>query len=171
MYNTYVVLIFKAPSSALMAPTTHGINPQSILGPQINWDLAHRRRELMETTGNSKIKYFLKPEIERIVDYAKGNRSKHFLINTLWHTGARISEALELTKKDFIFDEAGCFIKLITLKQKKELYRLVPVTDKRYIDEARMILGDLPKASHTKIWDITRMAFNQYLKPVAKELV
>lgn len=136
---------------------------------EIDWRLAYKRRELMAAKGGPATKYFLKPEIDHILDIAKDDRSKHFLINTLWHTGARISEALAVTKSDFILDQDGCFIRLPTLKRKTTKGRLVPVTDKLYLDEIRMNLGDLPKSGKTRIWTITRGTLNLYLSAVAKK--
>ena len=157
------------PATTAQAATTVDIanNPEPI-----NWELAYQRRELMEATGNTTIKYFFKPEIQMILDAAKDKRSKHFLINTLWHTGARVSEALALTKGDFIYHKTGCFVKLTTLKQKKngKESRLVPLADKTYIDESRMFLGDMPKAAKTPVWTITRATLNIYLANLAKEL-
>lgn len=158
--------IYSVPSSLLSVQEPRNHPP----APLINWQLAAKRRELTQLAGNNKICYLLKPEIDLILEKAKDNRSKHFLINTLWHTGARISEALALTKGDFIFDEAGSFVKLITLKQKKKHSRLLPLVDKSYLDEARMFLGDLPKAAKTPLWEMTRATFNVYLNKLSQQL-
>ena len=43
-------------------------------------------------------KYFVKPEIDRILGEARNNDKNYLLISILWQTGARISEILNVLK-------------------------------------------------------------------------
>lgn len=69
-------------------------------------------------------KYFTKEEVHRILDQAKTDRD-HLLIELLWRTGARISEALSIKAGDIdIYAKA---IKIRTLKQRSNSFRVVPI--------------------------------------------
>ncbi len=136
----------------------------------INWELAKQRRELTEFSGSVSIKYLLAPEVHSVLEALEHkSRRNHFLINTLWHTGARISEALALTKSDFIFNETGNFVRCRTLKQKKDSSRLIPITDKNYIKEARLFIQDI-KAAKQLLFPVGRGAVNLVLAQVGQEL-
>ena len=50
------------------------------------------------------IKYLLPVEVNALIEYLPGTDQKMF-IRTLWNTGARISEALALTARDFILTQ------------------------------------------------------------------
>ena len=62
-------------------------------------------------------KYLSKQEIHDILSFAVNPRD-YLLISLLWHTGARISEILELRVRDIDF--YGKTAKISTLKQKSK---------------------------------------------------
>ncbi len=84
-----------------------------------------------------KIKYFNQQEIQAILseDLKNKNYNHYLLCLTLAYTGARISEALEIKKKDInkIYDPTlekdHYYLNLITLKQKKKTVRNIPLHD------------------------------------------
>jgi len=70
-------------------------------------------------------KYFTREEIHRILDQAKDSPRDHLFLNLLWHTGARISELLQVRVSDI--DPYLKTIQLLTLKTKKRPVRVVPL--------------------------------------------
>ncbi len=146
---------------------------QSLL---IDWDyyLARRRSLLLEDT--TLPPYLLKPEITDLLDATK-NDIHHFLINTLWHTGGRISEVLSLTPAHFYFDGKHPEIILPTLKQKRGRpkagaikQRLLPVYDSDYIEEALRYLATHRRGKHEPLFDISRATADRWLKAAADTL-
>lgn len=83
--------------------------------------------------------YLLMPEIERLLNATLNDRHR-LLWDFIWHTGARISEALQVRPKDLVLDtqETSC-VSLVSLKlgAKKtkggEVRREVPITDTGFI--------------------------------------
>ncbi len=87
-------------------------------------------------------KYLLAPEVSALLHYVPDLRRK-MLLATLWNTGARINEALALTRGDFSLTPPYPFVQLATLKQRTEkaartagrmpasqqTHRLVPLSD------------------------------------------
>lgn len=61
-------------------------------------------------------KYLLAPEVSALLHYVPDLRRK-MLLATLWNTGARINEALALTRGDFSLTPPYPFVQLATLKQ------------------------------------------------------
>ncbi|EAX3717999.1 phage integrase family protein, partial [Salmonella enterica] len=64
-------------------------------------------------------KYLLAPEVSALLHYVPDLRRK-MLLATLWNTGARINEALALTRGDFSLAPPYPFVQLATLKQRTE---------------------------------------------------
>jgi integrase len=87
-------------------------------------------------------KYLLAPEVSALLHYVPDLHRK-MLLATLWNTGARINEALALTRGDFSLAPPYPFVQLATLKQRAEkaartagrapagsqAHRLVPLSD------------------------------------------
>ena len=79
------------------------------------------------------------------------------LLATLWNTGARINEALALTRGDFSLAPPYPFVQLATLKQRTEkatrtagrapagsqIHRLVPLSDHHYVSQLQMMVATL----------------------------
>ena len=79
------------------------------------------------------------------------------LFTTLWNTGARINEALALTRGDFSLSPPYPYVQLATLKQQGEKaargagrmpagtmpHRLVPLSDPQYIAQLEMMIATL----------------------------
>lgn len=64
-------------------------------------------------------KYLLAPEVSALHHYVPDLHRK-MLLATLWNTGARINEALALTRSDFSLAPPYPFVQLTTLKQRAE---------------------------------------------------
>ena len=80
-----------------------------------------------------------------------------YLLATLWNTGARINEALALTRGDFSLAPPYPFVQLATLKQRTEkaartagrtparqqTHRLVPLSDSWYVSQLQTMVATL----------------------------
>ncbi|EAA6839399.1 phage integrase family protein, partial [Salmonella enterica subsp. enterica] len=101
-------------------------------------------------------KYLLAPEVSALLHYVPDLHRK-MLLATLWNTGARINEALALTRADFSLAPPWPFVQLATLKQRAEkaartagrapagsqAHRLVPLSDKQYVSQLEMMVATL----------------------------
>ncbi|CCJ87562.1 Resolvase [Cronobacter dublinensis 582] len=67
-------------------------------------------------------RYLLAPEVSALLHYVPDLHRK-MLLATLWNTGARINEALALTRADFSLTSSLPFVQLATLKQLPESAR------------------------------------------------
>ncbi|EFE5553482.1 phage integrase family protein, partial [Escherichia coli] len=98
-------------------------------------------------------KYLLAPEVSALLHYVPDLRRK-MLLATLWNTGARINEALALTRGDFSLAPPYPFVQLATLKQRTEkaartagrmpagqqTHRLVPLSDSWYVSQLQTMV-------------------------------
>lgn len=73
----------------------------------------------MATAQDELPKYLLAPEVSALLHYVP-DRHRKMLLATLWNTGARINEALALTRGDFSLAPPDPFVQLATLKQREE---------------------------------------------------
>ena len=124
-------------------------------------------------------KYLLAPEFSALRHYVPDLHRK-MLLATLWNTGARINEALALTRRDFSLVPPYPFVQLATLKQRAEkaarttglapagsqAHRLVPLSDRQYVSQLQMMVATLKipldrrnrrtgRTEKARIWDIT----------------
>lgn len=124
-------------------------------------------------------KYLLAPEVSALLHYVPDLHRK-MLLATLWNTGARINEALALTRGDFSLAPPYPFVQLATLKQREEKaartagraptgstsHRLVPLSDAQYVSQLQMMIATLkiPQERRNKrsgrmekprIWSVT----------------
>jgi integrase len=124
-------------------------------------------------------KYLLAPEVSALLHYVPDLHRK-MLLATLWNTGARINEALALTRGDFSLAPPYPFVQLATLKQREEKaartagraptgstsHRLVLLSDTQYVSHLQMMIATLkiPQERRNKrsgrmekerIWSVT----------------
>lgn len=99
-------------------------------------------------------KYLLAPEVSALLHYVPDLHRK-MLLATLWNTGARINEALALTRGDFSLAPPYPFVQLATLKQRTEkaartaermpagqqTHRLVPLSDSWYVSQLQTMVA------------------------------
>lgn len=132
-------------------------------------------------------KYLLAPEVSALLHYVPDLHRK-MLLATLWNTGARINEALALTRGDFALAAPYPFVQLATLKQRTEkaartagrapagsqAHRLVPLSDSHYVSQLEMMVATLKiplerrnkrsgKTEKARIWEITDRTVRTWL--------
>lgn len=73
----------------------------------------------MATLQDDLAKYLLAPEVSALLHYVP-NLYRKMLLTKLWNTGARINEALALTRGDFSLTMPYPYVQMATLKQRME---------------------------------------------------
>lgn len=124
-------------------------------------------------------KYLLAPEVSALLHYMP-DLYHRTLFATLWNTGARINEALALTRGDFSLAPPYPFVQLATLKQRTEkaartagrmpagsqAHRLVPLSDNHYVSQLQTMIATLKiplerrnrrtgRTEKARLWEIT----------------
>ena len=149
----------------------------------INWPLVIKRRPMLLEHTQGMPPYLLLPEVEWILEAAY-NDSTNLMIDTLWHTGARISELLALTPKHFIEDEENgvAWASLYTLKQRKagrpanstknerSVKRLVDIADPSYMRKVKRYVASHGVRPNDRLFPFTRQTANNRIKAVAKNV-
>ncbi len=132
-------------------------------------------------------KYLLVPEISALLHYVPDLHRK-MLFTTLWNTGARINEALALTRGDFSLTAPYPYVQLATLKQRGEKaargpgrapsgvvpHRLVPLSDPQYVAQLEMMTAtlkiplerrnpDTGKTEKVRLWTIADRTVRTWL--------
>jgi len=132
-------------------------------------------------------KYLLAPEVSALLHYVPDLHRK-MLLTTMWNTGARINEALALTRADFTLTPPHPFVQLATLKQRGEKaarssgrfpsgvvpHRLVPLSDPQYISQLEMMVATLriplerrnPETGRTekvRLWTVTDRTVRKWI--------
>ncbi|MBW2638234.1 MAG: tyrosine-type recombinase/integrase, partial [Deltaproteobacteria bacterium] len=75
---------------------------------------------VLKTQDGREIKYIRRDEVHRVLSFVEG-RDKLF-VDLLWNTGARVSEALDITPGGIDFNESTITVR--TLKKKKRLPKM-----------------------------------------------
>ena len=128
---------------------------------RIDWDYFMARRQAILAHSDLP-PYLLLPEIQALIGHVL-QADKHLLFNTLWHTGARISEALTLTRESFILDDPLPYVSIQTAKKrgrpkrgKQHPPRMVPITDPAYLRELASYFASHPLKKGERLWPVTR---------------
>lgn len=160
--------------------------PQQYDRDDIDWHGLLKRRNFLIEHVEDVPAYLLLPEIRALLHQVT-NPETHLLINTIWHCGPRITEALMLTPELFLLDDPDMsVVKIPTLKKRKRTpkrrgrpskataptyyHRIVPLYAHAFKSElltycaAHRIYGNQPLFPHT------RDAYNKRLKKVQAEL-
>ena len=149
--------------------------------PLIDWDYWQSRRPFFLEVCEDLPAYLLLPEINRLLQHIHDDQTR-FLIDTLWHTGARVSEALALTKDSFhLSTDKDSLVILNTLKQKKRgrpksgdrektPKRAIPITDVHYVTVAQRFIVSNAFRKGERLFPITRQTVDNRLKKVQAEL-
>lgn len=82
--------------------------------------------------------YPSKDEVQRMIEAAETPRDRMLLV-VLWHTGARISEAIKVRKSD-LYDD---YLRLTNLKQKKKAAQKAVYISRDFVAEFRAYTADL----------------------------
>ncbi len=131
------------------------LTPPATLPVAIDYPAALALRQ-MSMVHDELPKYLLAPEVSALLHYVPDLRRK-MLLATLWNTGARINEALALTRGDFSLTPPYPFVQLATLKQRTEkaartagrmpagqqTHRLVPLSDAWYVSQLQTMVATL----------------------------
>jgi integrase len=111
--------------------------------------------------------YLLLPEIHQLMEVVRQDNLL-LMINTLWHTGARISECLALTPNHFALDTRQPYVSVETLKSRgrpkragRVKPRLVPLCDPRFILQLERYVASHHIRKNELLFPITRSAANK----------
>ncbi|MGG9067850.1 site-specific integrase [Enterobacter hormaechei] len=160
--------------------------PSALLPVAIDYPAALALRQ-MALVHDELPKYLLAPEVSALLHYVPDLHRK-MLLATLWNTGARINEALALTRSDFSLTPLYPFVQLATLKQRTEkavrtagrapagsqTHRLVPLSDPQYVTQLEMMVATLKiplerrnrrtgRTEKARIWEITDRTVRTWL--------
>lgn len=159
--------------------------------PPVSGDLASIQRPLaidypaalalrqMAMAHDDYPKYLLAPEISALLHFIPDLYRKT-LVATLWNTGARINEALALTRGDFSLVPPYAFVQLATLKQRADKaartagrapaghspHRIVPLSDMQFVSQLQTMVATLKiplerrnkttgRTERARIWTVT----------------
>jgi hypothetical protein len=174
--------LFQSPSTPTHIPRFEPAIQEPMTVPVImDWQYWEKRRALVMELNEDIPPYLILPEVDRVLRHAKA-LDVHFLIDTLWHTGARISEALSLTRESFFLDNArNSYVILTTLKQKvrgrpkkgepkSPPKRLVPIVDLRYIDAIQRYIATVKPNKGEPLFPMTRHNVGYQLKKLGAGL-
>ncbi|WP_165909821.1 site-specific integrase [Klebsiella grimontii] len=173
----------------MIVPTIPGqniANPSTQLPVAIDYPAALALRQ-MALVQVELPKYLLAPEVSALLHYVPDLHRK-MLLATLWNTGARINEALSLTRGDFSLAPPYPFVQLATLKQRtvkaartagrapagSQAHRLVPLSDNQYVSQLQMMVATLKiplerrdkrtgRTEKARIWEITDRTVRTWL--------
>ncbi len=135
---------------------------------EINWPYLVERRPLTLQLYPELPPYLLLPEVHLLLDAAMHPPRDHLLASLLWHTGARISEALAITPEHLVLqDQWSSGVLLDQLKKRGRPPRLakrqvlrkrwVPITDEHFILELkRYIEGQGGLKATDRLFPFTR---------------
>ncbi|MGC6542304.1 phage integrase family protein, partial [Escherichia coli] len=148
------------------------------IAPGVDFATALSLRRMATSTGGTTA-YLLPPEVSALLHYVPDLRRK-MLLAILWNTGARINEALALTRGDFSLAPPYPFVQLATLKQRTEkaartagrmpagqqTHRLVPLSDTWYVSQLQTMVATLKipmerrnkrtgRTEKARIWEVT----------------
>ena len=119
--------------------------------------------------------YLLQTEIKRILSAAEHLQTQ-FLLNTLWHTGARISEALALTRADLQLDHPYPYLSLPRAKVRGRPKkgapkpRFIPLCDEAYLQQAHTYLASTTGRAGDRIFPFHRQTAARRLDQVLQQL-
>ena len=132
---------------------------------EINWPYLMERRPLTLQIHPELPEYLLLPEVHQLLDAATHPRD-HLLASLLWHTGARITEALAVTREHLVLKDqwsSGVLLdKLKTRGRPRQVKRQVlrkrwvPITDERFILELRRYIKGQGLQAGERLFPFTR---------------
>lgn len=154
------------------------LQPSALLPVAIDYPAALALRQ-MALVQDELPKYLRAPEVSALLHYVP-DLHRRILLATLWHTGARINEALALIRSYFSLAPPYPFVQLATLKQRAEKaartavrapagslpHSLVPLSDPQYVSQLEIMVATLKiplerrnkrtgRTEKAPIWEIT----------------
>ncbi|MGE4995780.1 tyrosine-type recombinase/integrase [Yersinia enterocolitica] len=152
----------------------------------IDYPAALALRRMAQTHGDMP-EYLLAVEVGALLHYIP-DLYQQTLIATLWNTGARINEALALTRGDFYLNAAQPYVSLATLKQRQAkaergpgappkkvvTHRLVPLSDSHYVNQLNSMVATLRiplerknkrtgRMEPARLWEVTDRTVRTWL--------
>ncbi len=153
---------------------SHALTPLHLLHNavphiEIDWPTLIEQRALVLTHSDVPA-YLLLPEVRHIIQSARHDHLV-LMLETLWHTGARISELLALTPGHFTLDAKQPYVSIQTLKtrgrprkgQQGVKPRMVPISDEHFLLQLDRYLTSNPLRKNERLWPVTRSAVNKRL--------
>ncbi len=120
--------------------------------------------------------YLLLPEVHALLDATLDDNSR-LLLNTLWHTGARVSEALALTPAHFELSTRLPYVSIETLKTRgrprkhaAKKPRLLPLSDEHYLRQVERYITTHGVRRQARFFPVTRSAINKRLERLTAPL-
>jgi site-specific recombinase XerD len=145
-------------------------------GPvHIDWEYLLHRRPIVLKHCPTLPAYLLLPEIRNFHSTIEDLTSQ-VLFETLWRTGARISEALALTRDSFDLDPRSAYVSLESLKRRgrprrgkrTKPLRMVPVRDDRFIHLLKTYFASARLRARGRLFPFTRQAADARLRTLLK---
>lgn len=140
--------------------------------PRINYEVALAVRQLASRRA-ALPKYLLEPEITVLLASGFTDLRRRMFFDTLWNTGARLSEALALLPGDVHTGEtwpSRPYVSLVTLKQQgrpgrppKDAVRDVPMYDEGFVMRMRDHLATFCRFRTKRIWPVTDDTIRNWL--------
>lgn len=145
----------------------------------IDWTHWQQRRASVLATTPDVPPYLVLPEVHRILA-AVLDQQLHALINVLWQTGARISEALAIKSDDLELNSVRDSRVLLANSKRKpgrpakrgrhDPKRWVPLIDPAIIDELRRYLVTTKARAGEPIFTLNRQQVDYQLKKIHAQL-
>ncbi|WP_051252719.1 tyrosine-type recombinase/integrase [Ferrimonas kyonanensis] len=151
-----------------MIPVPSGPALAALPSPvQLDWPAmaAVRRRVLHHVEMPA---YLLLPEVSALLDALDDDRQR-LLLDLLWNTGARITEALALTPADLALDDPHQpYVSLPTLKQRprsarRPKPRLVPLLDPAFVVRLRRYLATHRPPKRERLWQVSDQTVRNWM--------
>lgn len=175
------VVVRRSTQAAIVEPA----DAMHVDAPIIDWNYLIERRAAVIAHSQDLPPYLLLPEVHAIlntVDRKSPRDGNTFLLfATLWNTGARISEALALTKHSFHLDERGPYVSLKTLKKRgrpttskkrisRDPARMVPIRNPAYLEYLRSYFELVPLKSDARIFNFSRQAADTRIRALLDKM-
>lgn len=168
-----------APPARLFARHERPLVSYPIQHVVIDWDRLVTKRPLVLDTVQAMPSYLLKPEILALLD-AEKDPTYRLILDLMWTTGARASEALALTPSSFIDDGYDFGVVLKTLKHgagrptKAALLRspkrYVPIADPLVKDRIQSYLWAGRFKQSERIFSMVRQTVNRHIHALVERV-
>ncbi|MVF14808.1 site-specific integrase [Ketobacter sp. MCCC 1A13808] len=166
---------------SLPVPTQNTLTALASAEPplRIDWHYWQKRRPLVLNLNPEVPPYLVLPEVHQVLACAL-HQELHCLLNLLWHSGARITEALSLTREDIELNgERDSLLILANLKRKpgrpgkqtaSRPKRMVPLTDGVFIEELRRTLATRAPRKGEPVFSFNRQQVHYQLEKIEQTL-
>lgn len=121
-------------------------------------------KDFINVKKDEQLKYLNRDEVHEILDGIKGAKEK-LLILFMWYTGCRVTEVINVRKRDIDFTNKE--IQIRWLKNRKYLYRTMPIhKDIKQLLELTTVAKGLDDLifpySRQRVWQIIKKSVGSY---------